>query len=1176
MSTLTLIPVPGGRVRNGKAVLSVVITPRLTQALATAGMGDWPSVINAAANGFAVHTRATGSTTADASSPTATLLSVARTDVWEAFFGTIGVTPATASPRGYHPPAVLETTKDAAAVRQTYLNTAMAIGSPQAVERELDKWHGEVARPTQPERDTPVGRVGAPDFHRAVAMLREHPQMLRLLGLIVDLELEGLPQAAAREVSVTWDGSPVNVVPRWTRYEFDGNLFLPTASGDVGRGVVDLRDEERWRIVGFDVDGAVGKLRGAARMLATDRSRRAEGAPADGGRPSLPPLRSAGLMLTRVGRKEQLAQRSAQSLAASADELADKVLTAEDLVLGYRIDVRVEDTDTWFSLHRRNATYRIGDLPEIKVIDEEGHVKAHAAVIDEKGLRTDEVVARWDGWSLSVPRQRLDGAPSPNRRSTLEMPYDFEVQYRVVDTSLVELEFGRSYQLRARVADIAGGGLALTDPAVGDAAGTTAYVRYEPVPPPQVVVPPGLMVADAFQPGNFRIDAAVLGPGGSLERLVIRSEPDGDAFTTVPFADDPAYPVNDHRTVVAPVTTFSLAEQHGVLRLTDEQGLSLASLAFANGQGGEVSLNGQPVTQLPDPAALGVAVAILAQPGLLAKDVHDERPWEGAWPARASKIVEVTAGPAQSMPRVRWVTQDDPGSPNGSSSPRVQIELPPGCQVEVEVTSTVLTGWIDNFALNRFLSEGLASNADGNAAQTAMSTGRHPLLSPPRRLLASHAVRLPLRAAHGTAQVDRARDETVARLLPTDDPVWGIHVPSTGSVRVGATWREWGDSAEPTTASASVTQLNLPRGSTALPPVSHDFGDTKHRTVAFGLTSISRFRDCFADTRDDLFELPGTLEDVSVPSTARPRALVPLSVVPAFRWEEDRAAGTVTRRRRGGRLRVELARPWFTTGEGEAVAVILWPREETALPAELRDQVTWCNRDPIHATSTLPALAAEAQFTGAQQAVDVPIAPGGPVVRALVYPVFFHNDHWYADIELPGVASASYAPFVRLALARFQDQSLVGPDLDLRMSSVVATDLAPALPDRTLTVARESAGFKVTLAGLARAFTGQPNRVFASLERLTGPAGVTAGDLTSLTAGDLSFSSWNRVSGSTATGVVGDALAVVVPSGVAGDLRLVVREVEEMTENVTALGIDAPDELADRTVFVDVVDLSTL
>jgi hypothetical protein len=139
---------------------------------------------------------------------------------------------------------------------------------------------------------------------------------------------------------------------------------------------------------------------------------------------------------------------------------------AEDLLLGYRIDVRPQDGDTWYSLHRRRATYEMGAVKEILVEDEEGHVKPHAAVIDDAGLRTDEVVARWDGWSLSVPRPRLDGRTSGNRVAESEQrpTYDFRVTYETVKNSLLELEFGRAYQLRARVADIAGGGLLHDDP----------------------------------------------------------------------------------------------------------------------------------------------------------------------------------------------------------------------------------------------------------------------------------------------------------------------------------------------------------------------------------------------------------------------------------------------------------------------------------------------------------------------------------------------------------------------------------------------------------------------------------------------------------------------------------------------------------------------------------------
>ncbi|MEV7099721.1 hypothetical protein AB0M80_43585 [Amycolatopsis sp. NPDC051045] len=1180
MSELMWIPVPAGPTRGDKPVLSVVMTPRLTEDLSNAGMADWPAAVNTPGVTLRVQTRTTGSTTPDAAEPTATLRSEARSDVWQRFFGTIGVRPFS-PPRGYHKPVVTETSLEATKVHATYQRAAVTVAAPKTVGRELRRWEGEGPDERQAELDTAESRDPVPDFHRAVAMLREHPHMLRLLGLIVDVELDGLPEASGnREISVTWDASPVPVSQRWTRYEFADGLFVPAADGDLERGLVDLSDEDRWRIITFDVDGGVGRLRGAARTRGGDRP---QGPPEAGVRPTLPPLRSAGLMLTRVGRKDRLDEKSAQGLAASTGGHADKVLTAEDLVLGYRVDVRLQNSDTWFSLHRRNATYRVGDLPKIDVEDEEGHLKPNAAVLDDKGLRTNEVVACWAGWSLSVPRPRLDGGSNVRRRSDLEMPYDFEVGYEPVPASLLELEFGRAYQLRARVADLAGGGLQVRDRPAGGAAKLETYVRYEPLPPPRLVPPDGLMVLDDSATGGFRIDSSVVGPGGSNERLVIRSEPDGEDFSTAPFDSDPTYPDNHRRRFEAPLTTFALAEQHGVLRLSDDAGAELASMAFMGGQAGEVSPAGVETAQLTDPAALGMAVAVLTQPRLLDDEKSDDRPWEGTWPRRIAKDLELAPGPPRSEPRVAWRTEDNQDSPDGEASPRVQVMLPPGCQVEVEVSSTVLGDWIGRFALNRFLSEPLPDedddeedlDVDANQAQNAMVRGRHPLLSPPRWLLLTHAVRCPLDRAHGRALVERDAGQTVARIAPTDvEPVWGIHVASTGSVDVSVSWQEWGDAAEPTPATAVVAQVNVPRGTEKLPELSHDFGDTKHRMVTVGLTAVSRFRDCFVDTDPNLFRLAGALDVTSVKSSARPVAPVVVSVVPAFSWQEERAAGTVTRHRLGGRLRVELARPWFTTGEGEGLAVLVWPGPEDGLPERFREQVTWCNRDPIHATESLPALATAEKLNGFQNAVDLPLVEGGPTVRALVYPVFFHEGHWYADVELPGVAAASYSPFVRLAVARFQAESLVGPGLDLRMSTAVTAELSPVLPDRHLVVARGAGGVDVKLSGLGRLGDSQANRVFASIERQAGPVGE--GDLTSLTLSAPDFPAWTRVAGGTVSGTVDEALPTLVLPTDGGQLRLVVREVEEMRSDASALGVDAPDELADRTVFVDVIDLSNL
>jgi hypothetical protein len=157
------IPVPAGRVAD-KPVLSVVVTPRLTEGLEAAGMADWPSALNAPGVAFTVQTRAAGGTAADPGGPAATVRSVARSEVWQHFFGSIDVTPF-AQPPGYDVPRVVKTSKDASGVRETYRRAAVAVADRESVEEELRQWHGEppppprVARgPARTRHPTSTGR----------------------------------------------------------------------------------------------------------------------------------------------------------------------------------------------------------------------------------------------------------------------------------------------------------------------------------------------------------------------------------------------------------------------------------------------------------------------------------------------------------------------------------------------------------------------------------------------------------------------------------------------------------------------------------------------------------------------------------------------------------------------------------------------------------------------------------------------------------------------------------------------------------------------------------------------------------------------------------------------------------------------------------------------------------
>ena len=60
-----------------------------------------------------------------------------------------------------------------------------------------------------------------------------------------------------------------------------------------------------------------------------------------------------------------------------------------------------------------------------------------------------------------------------------------------------------------------------------------------------------------------------------------------------------------------------------------------------------------------------------------------------------------------------------------------------------------------------------------------------------------------------------------------------------------------------------------------------------------------------------------------VQATKAPAKVVPLTILPAFKFEPDpRRPFTVERM---VRLRIRMQRPWFSSGEGERLGIVLWP-----------------------------------------------------------------------------------------------------------------------------------------------------------------------------------------------------------------------------------------------------------
>ena len=365
------------------------------------------------------------------------------------------------------------------------------------------------------------------------------------------------------------------------------------------------------------------------------------------------------------------------------------------------------------------------------------------------------------------------------------------------------------------------------------------------------------------------------------------------------------------------MTTFDVIERHGLFDGDPDN-----TFPLADPRGGP----------LADPVAAGVAVFLRPEPGGPLADI-EPKDWVEPWPGFVAKNLALRIR-AEGEPTLDWETPHD-----------LVVRLSPAEQVTLEVSSFVEADRLGEFALNQWLPKASGDAGPVAGAVDAVVSGRHPMITPARTVTLVHAVRKPRAEPAGTFDVRRSEGQTFVTLDPRPARL-EVDTNSTAAVQVSAAWQEIDDAGEshPVTG-APVQTVAVDRGDEALDPVRHELGDTKHRRITYTLTAISRFRQFFEGGTDGDFQTVGNTAEVRLPTSARPAPPVVRSVVPAFTWEEARSGGVLTRRRRGGRVRVELARPWFTTGAGEALAVLVPTGDQP--PAELWPFLTQIGRDPL-------------------------------------------------------------------------------------------------------------------------------------------------------------------------------------------------------------------------------------
>ncbi|MEU2588356.1 hypothetical protein ABZ612_37045 [Streptomyces avermitilis] len=268
----------------------------------------------------------------------------------------------------------------------------------------------------------------------------------------------------------------------------------------------------------------------------------------------------------------------------------------------------------------------------------------------------------------------------------------------------------------------------------------------------------------------------------------------------------------------------------------------------------------------------------------------------------------------------------------------------------------------------------------------------------------------------------------------------------------------------------------------------HQFGDTKHRVVRYRPLAGSRFGDyfppAFADPTASELTVQGAAQEYPVPSSAKPTAPQILYCVPTLSLEQDHGTSdAIVRRRRGGGIRVYVGRPWYSSGDGELLGVVLG-QPPGGDPASVQDAwVTLMGRDPAHRSAPVVAPTPE-MFTnavGKPKALSLNLPTARLPVTVVGFAPQFDEDEdggrWFFDLELD--TGDTCLPFVRLALVRYQPDSISGHEI----SPVVLAHLVRTLPDRELTV-RAGQSLSVSLTGPSWDPTGSLRpQITATLQR---------------------------------------------------------------------------------------------
>jgi hypothetical protein len=1107
-----------------------------------------------------------------------------------------------------------------------------------------------------------------PDFHEALSMLLDHPALLQQLGILLILELPlppGIPSSGWVQVeNLQWMPalSPTQNVRPQTLYILDtsGSVFLPqptSGSELTDRGVLNVA-APWYGLTTLDPDSSLHKLVSYTHTI----SRVVSGVKApyqankilsgqaratmESRDLSTPAPRSVGIMLYRSNLGYRLRQDLDRATAINTQAINNTTpqLTYDDVLRGYRVDVWDSQTKEWHSLCFRSSEYQLlRSMRTFTIPSEEGTLTLSTAAradADPDELRIHEGFAIWKGWSLTVPRpgRTID---TDNEDNPVDPPndpledYQVRVTFRPVAGTLPRLRFGVRYRMRLRATDLAGYSRSIEEFDAKDFSHSTEeiiYRRWEPVPNPVLL---------------FRtIPDSTLQRGEQLETMAIRCYNDTDDSTPTTQTSE--------RHVAAPRGSVELSEHHGKLDTATGGKLNPATYSMLTQRedtrpGGSANFPTAPwinpttkekielpvfsgtqiiTPYLPDPLAR--ATVLQNVPGV----PNGTAVWFKPDGSRVTVNVPiqrgcvlVNFGDANQWPDVpgfRLILAEGTGAPQWDQSERtLTIFLPKGEERILFYNTAIGTDPAEaKNALDLLAVYDLLKSKNIPNLKEAATAGLCWILTPWRQLTLVHAVQRPLKQPHisKAAQTpQRTLGDTNAELQMNLD----FDGKSTGKLAISAEWSQPVDNPADEfphdgldgRPAAPIGKANIGERIIDDPTINslteyelnHEFGDTRYRRVRYRATAVSRYREFFDAAMDeDSFIRISDGVELDILNSARPASIEVLYAIPAFRWSRTTNGSTITSDRQP-LTRIYFERPWYSSGEGELVGVLLPTKTivdktssktgtfgslkalilgPSSLPEALKPYVTQWGLDPIWLSAAVPSdiapqpmhfsdvVISQADLTLAELALTahkveaVGFAPRFDAERRL----------WYVDIQLdPG---ASYFPFVRFALARFQPKSIP----DAHLSRVTQLDFIQILPRRTARVFREGNLLRIIVEGhtyRAGATVHASSEMEAVLEART----VESSD-PSIGWEPVWASSLSRQESRSPGFWVGQVSLADLPASIAGKkLRVVLKEFEQWIgdapltkeqENVTfaaGTGLDLLGSLfTRRLVYADAIE----